>query len=100
MFSRAVLRSARPRKIPKCAQCRNQPLRRYSATSVQYAQPSSPLSVFGGLMTELDKISPRFDISASEIQIIPGPVEFYTALKVPPVFSPASKCIDLLIVEK
>jgi hypothetical protein len=83
MFSRSAVRCARPRRFPKCAQCRRQPLRRYSAASAQYVpQQSSPLSVFGSLMTELDKISPRFEIQASQIEILPGPVEFYATLKV------------------
>ncbi|KAF2092582.1 phospholipase D/nuclease [Rhizodiscina lignyota] len=57
------------------------PLRRFSASSVPSVPPPSSLSIFGGLMTELDKISPRFNIPASQIEILRGPVEFYDTLK-------------------
>lgn len=40
-------------------------------------------AVLGSLTAELDKIAPRFEVDAERIQIISGPSEFYSALKVP-----------------
>ncbi len=44
--------------------------------------PPSSLSPLSVITSELDKISPRFDIDADEIEIIRGPVEFFDVLKV------------------
>ena len=38
--------------------------------------------MLGGLTSELDRIAPRFDIHASQIQILQTPMEFYDTLKV------------------
>ncbi|KAF2404772.1 hypothetical protein EJ06DRAFT_467410, partial [Trichodelitschia bisporula] len=43
-------------------------------------QPSS-ISALGGLTAELDKLSPRFEIDASQIEILKTPSEFYEVLK-------------------
>lgn len=58
--------------------------RRYSnASPAQVANaPTSPVAALGGLTSELDKLSPRFDINASQIQILKDPSEFYETLKV------------------
>jgi len=42
----------------------------------------SGLAAFAPLTNELDKICPRFEIDAENIDVLRGPVEFYTALKV------------------
>jgi CDP-diacylglycerol---glycerol-3-phosphate 3-phosphatidyltransferase len=38
--------------------------------------------MLGVFTDELDKISPRFEINGSDIQILRSPVEFYESLKV------------------
>jgi len=61
------------------------PHRRYSnaspsptaATDVQ-----SPIAALGSLTSELDKLSPRFDIDASQYKILQSPSEFFETLKV------------------
>ena len=63
------------------------PRRRYSnatPTPVSDATPS-PVAALGGLTSELDKISPRFDVDASQITILKDPSEFYETLKASPV---------------
>ncbi|KAH0559512.1 hypothetical protein GP486_003969, partial [Trichoglossum hirsutum] len=37
--------------------------------------------MLGGLTSELDRIAPRFDIHASQVQILQSPTEFYDTLK-------------------
>jgi hypothetical protein len=53
-----------------------------SSASSASSTPSaaSPLAI---ITSELDKLAPRYDISADSIEIIRGPVEFYDVLKVP-----------------
>ena len=48
-----------------------------SGSSVQ-----SGLAVFAPLTSELDKICPRFEVDAEDIEVLRGPVEFYEVLKV------------------
>ncbi|KAL1303890.1 hypothetical protein AAFC00_000344 [Neodothiora populina] len=59
--------------------------RRYSnassATATNAAPASSPVAALGGLTSELDKLSPRFDVNASQIRILKDPSEFYETLK-------------------
>ena len=50
-----------------------------AASTVPSQSSASQLAVFTG---ELDKLSPRFDISADSIQILKSPAEFYETLKV------------------
>jgi hypothetical protein len=44
--------------------------------------------MLGTLTGELDKLAPRFEIRASQIQILQAPDEFYSTLKVIGEFSP------------
>ena len=56
--------------------------RRYSNSSVAPTSSTpSPGAALGGLNTELDKLSPRFDISSSQIEILRSPSDFYETLK-------------------
>ncbi|KAH0383609.1 hypothetical protein KCU92_g5166, partial [Aureobasidium melanogenum] len=56
--------------------------RRYSNSSVPPTSSTpSPGAALGGLNTELDKLSPRFDISSSQIEILKSPSDFYETLK-------------------
>ncbi|KAH0371570.1 hypothetical protein KCU65_g1683, partial [Aureobasidium melanogenum] len=56
--------------------------RRYSNSSVAPTTSTpSPGAALGGLNTELDKLSPRFDISSSQIEILRSPSDFYETLK-------------------
>lgn len=57
--------------------------RRCVNTSAPTATPKpSPVSPLAAITSELDDLSPRFDISAESIEIIRGPTEFFEALKV------------------
>lgn len=61
-------------------------IRRYASSSnVQgsnIGNTSSGLAVFAPLTNELDKICPRFEVDAADIEVLRGPVEFYEVLKV------------------
>ncbi|RAO73649.1 uncharacterized protein BHQ10_009661 [Talaromyces amestolkiae] len=50
----------------------------YSNSNASIASTASPL---GGLTTELDRIAPRFEVSASKITILDSPSSFYETLK-------------------
>lgn len=78
-----------------CARCRSSlhakwkshrssAIRSYTTSSATTASPiaKSPISILGTLTTELDKISPRFELQSSQIRILKSPVDFYEALKV------------------
>ncbi|KAI4135025.1 MAG: hypothetical protein LQ347_001029 [Umbilicaria vellea] len=56
--------------------------RQYS-TSVPGASQhhATNVSILGGITTELDRIAPRFEIRAEQIQVLEGPSEFYETLK-------------------
>ena len=49
---------------------------------MEVSNSTSALAALGGLGRELDQISPRFDIEASQIHIIKTPKDFYETLKV------------------
>lgn len=51
----------------------------YNNPNTSVASTASPL---GGLTTELDRIAPRFEVSASKITILDSPSSFYETLKV------------------
>jgi len=78
-----------------CARCRSSlhakwrahrssSIRSYATSSATTASPiaQSPASILGTLTTELDKISPRFELQPSQIRILKSPVDFYEILKV------------------
>ncbi|KAF2143055.1 uncharacterized protein K452DRAFT_317928 [Aplosporella prunicola CBS 121167] len=81
MFARSLARCARPR-VSLPLRCR---ARRYSTSSSGPASapapPQSSASVLGSLTSELDRLSPRFEIEPSQIQILQDPSEFYETLK-------------------
>lgn len=57
--------------------------RKYSTASpLATSHRVSSTSMLGVFTDELDKISPRFEINGSDIQILRSPVEFYESLKV------------------
>jgi hypothetical protein len=58
--------------------------RRLSSTSTPppASPPPSSASPLAAITSELDRLSPRFDVSADSIEIIRGPVEFFEVLKV------------------
>ncbi|KAM3080992.1 CDP-diacylglycerol--glycerol-3-phosphate 3-phosphatidyltransferase [Clarireedia jacksonii] len=90
MIVRSITRYARIRKIPKL----QNPAQRInprssfstsstnSTTSATPSPGSSPASMLGAFTTECDKIAPRFEVEASQIQILRTPSEFYDTLKV------------------
>jgi hypothetical protein len=43
---------------------------------------ASKVPILGSITNELDKIAPRFEVEADRIQIIRGPADFYSGLKV------------------
>lgn len=62
--------------------CRTRTSRR-KLSSAPSASPQSPTTnPFVGLTTELDRIAPRFDIEASQIDVLDSPSSFYETLKV------------------
>ncbi|KAF2669059.1 phosphatidylglycerophosphate synthase [Microthyrium microscopicum] len=52
-----------------------------SASSSSSSQGQTGWSALGGLISELDHLSPRFEVKPNQIEIIRGPVEFYEVLK-------------------
>ncbi|KAK5134897.1 hypothetical protein LTR08_005987 [Meristemomyces frigidus] len=81
----ACLRLAQPRGIRGSARDYGRVQRRFSsssstpsATPVTTQSPAAPLA---SITSELDKISPRFDVSADSIEILRSPGEFYETLK-------------------
>lgn len=57
--------------------------RRYSSTSAAgpTASVSSSAAPIASITSELDRLSPRFDVPAESIEILRTPAEFYSALK-------------------
>lgn len=74
---RQQLRATRQIKSPGSLQ------QRFASTSSQPAAgpASSTASQIGLITSELDKLSPRFDVSAESIEILRSPAEFYETLK-------------------
>lgn len=56
--------------------------RKFSAHTGVNAAPTSTPSPLGGITVELDRIAPRFEVSASKITILDSPASFYSTLKV------------------
>jgi hypothetical protein len=83
MFARCVPRQAARKVVRSIRSSHQMPMkRRYSNSSVApTANSPSPGAALGGLNTELDKLSPRFDISSSQIEILRTPSDFYETLK-------------------
>jgi len=52
-----------------------------TSTPLSVGQESCPASPLASITNELDKLSPRFDVSADSIEIIRTPSEFYETLK-------------------
>ncbi|KAK2742310.1 CDP-diacylglycerol--glycerol-3-phosphate 3-phosphatidyltransferase [Myotisia sp. PD_48] len=57
------------------------PTRRFSSNSAPIAGYTSSSSPLGGLTVELDRLAPKFELSASDIRILDSPATFYAALK-------------------
>ncbi len=68
--------SSKPR-LPWNSTCR----RWASSVSPGPPQSSEDVSLLAGLTTELDRIAPRIDIRADQIEVLEGPREFYETLK-------------------
>ena len=86
MFARSVRAGCRRisrRGVQTSSLSQKVPRRRYSNASPSPAPNTtqSPVAALGGLTSELDKLSPRFDINASQITILKDPSEFYETLK-------------------
>lgn len=88
MITRRALTCLRTGRLTKpCRSKRNYgriQRRLSSSTGAPTATPSTPQSPAAALASitgELDKLSPRFDVSADSIEIIRSPSEFYETLK-------------------
>ncbi|KAF3482411.1 CDP-diacylglycerol-glycerol-3-phosphate 3-phosphatidyltransferase [Arthroderma uncinatum] len=57
------------------------PVRKFSSTSAPTASYTSSSSPIGSLTVELDRIAPKFEVKASNIQILNSPAAFYETLK-------------------
>ena len=59
--------------------------RQFSSSSASAAQPAAypaiPESAVSSVITELDRLAPRIDVDAEQIQVLEGPKEFYDTLK-------------------
>ncbi|KAJ5702394.1 CDP-diacylglycerol--glycerol-3-phosphate 3-phosphatidyltransferase [Penicillium malachiteum] len=55
--------------------------RKFSAQSAANAPAASGSSPLGAITVELDRIAPRFEISASQVKILDSPANFYSTLK-------------------
>ncbi|KAJ5087847.1 Phospholipase D phosphatidylserine synthase type [Penicillium angulare] len=55
--------------------------RKFSAYTTSNAPATSGPSPLGGITVELDRIAPRFEISASQVTILDSPASFYSTLK-------------------
>lgn len=88
MFARSVIRSSRSRiALPlRRPVSLGKPARRYSTSSS--AAPGSPpatpsgAAMLASLTSELDRLSPRFEVQPQQIEILKTPAEFYETLKV------------------
>lgn len=61
--------------------------RKFSAYTSSNAAAPSTASPLGGITVELDRIAPRFEVSASQITILDSPSSFYQTLKVCPAIA-------------
>lgn len=52
-----------------------------SAPTVAPLMGQSPAAPLSSITSELDKLAPRFDVSADDIQILQSPSEFFETLK-------------------
>ncbi|KIM94932.1 hypothetical protein OIDMADRAFT_135232 [Oidiodendron maius Zn] len=84
MIARSAVRWSSTRRLQHCRlrlakakQCNFST----STTSTSATNGSSEASMLGAFTTELDRISPRFDIKGSQVQILRSPSEFYETLK-------------------
>lgn len=68
---------SRTRQQPWRLRCRSQSTTAPTGSS----QNSAPASGLTGLTSELDRLAPRIDINADQVEILDGPKEFYEALK-------------------
>jgi hypothetical protein len=87
MIIRSCLRYSKSsiRPLSRWRAHQGRPLRKYTTSSASASAPSSPpssFSVLSSVTSELDKLSPRFEVQPSQIQILKSPGEFYEALKV------------------
>ncbi|KAK8247704.1 hypothetical protein HDK77DRAFT_481187 [Phyllosticta capitalensis] len=88
MFARGIVRCARlrsPAHPLKRAASGAQAVKRYSSSSAPAGSSPAPTqsgaSLLGSLTSELDKISPRFEVQPDQIEILKTPSEFYENLK-------------------
>ena len=69
------------------------PSKRFMASAAPHARAAPATAVkaavvLGSLTSELDRLAPRFEVDAAQIEIISGPADFYAALKVPSLDAP------------
>ncbi|MCJ1282989.1 CDP-diacylglycerol--glycerol-3-phosphate 3-phosphatidyltransferase [Xylographa opegraphella] len=82
MLARRITTYAIKRSFLKRSQQWHIRQRQMSTTTPGANHPSSSHAVvLGGITTELDRIAPRIDLRADQIEILEGPSEFYDTLK-------------------
>ena len=76
--------------------------RRFSSSttgpSTSTAPSQSAAAPLTSITNELDKLSPRFDISADSIEILRDPAQFYSILKVGTTFLDVATPVDRIPV--
>lgn len=85
MIPRRTTTCLRHLRHPRSPRCNHGPIQRRNASTASgtpAAAAPSAASPLGSITSELDKLSPRFDVPAGSIEILRGPPEFYEALKV------------------
>ena len=79
------IRVAKPRSLRVSSFRSIKPSRRCSSSSSTPQPPplaaASPISPLASIANELDKLAPRFDVSADKVEIVRSPAEFYETLK-------------------
>ena len=83
MLARRITFRTCAHRLPSKTKQPWQSTRRRWASSVSSGPTQTVLnvSVLAGLKTELDRIAPRIDVRADQIEVIDGPREFYETLK-------------------
>nr|POE65315.1 cdp-diacylglycerol--glycerol-3-phosphate 3-phosphatidyltransferase [Quercus suber] len=97
--ARTCVRLVYPRLSAARSVCNNGCRRPVSSTAVPpsitaSSSSASPLACF---TTELDKLSPRFDVAADSIEILRSPTEFYENLKVDTIRGSLKRNVELKV---
>ncbi|MCJ1382914.1 CDP-diacylglycerol--glycerol-3-phosphate 3-phosphatidyltransferase [Xylographa soralifera] len=81
MLARRITTYAIKRSFLKRSQQWHIRQRQMFSTAPAANPPSTHAAVLGGITTELDRLAPRIDLRADQIEILEGPSDFYNTLK-------------------